>query len=109
MLKRPQRPARADEIKVDPENLFESYPVGTMALMGAGSGLIAVVTLGMELLTSQVVASAGGFPLPFVSMPMAVATMVLAGLVAKHNTKYALPALIFGTLYWVGYAGWWLA
>lgn len=109
MQKHSDQAARRDEIKVDPENLFDSYPVGTLALMGAGSGVIAVVTLLMELMTSQVHATAAGFPVPFVSMPMAVATMVLAGLIAKHNRRYAMPALILGSAYWLAYAGWWIA
>lgn len=91
------------------ENLFESFPHGTLALMGAGCGFIATTTLFMELFTSQIHATALEMQIPFISLPMGVATMVLAGLTARANKKYALPALVFGIVYWMTYLGWMIA
>ena len=88
------------------EGLFGSYPTGTLTLMSVGAGLIAVVTLVMEILTSQIHAQALELSFAFVSVPMGVATMILAGLVARMNWRYALPALSFGVVYWVTYLLW---
>lgn len=89
-----------------PEGLFGSYPDVTLALMGAGAGLIAVITLIMEILTSQIHAAVLELSFAFVSVPMGVATMIIAGLVARANLRYALPALVLGITYWVTYFTW---
>lgn len=102
-FKLPERPR--PEIKNN-EALFESFPHTTLAMMAAGSGVIAVVTLIMEILTSQAHAMALALPLHFVSLPMGVATMILAGLVARANWRYALPALGLGVIYWSTYVVW---
>ena len=102
-MKRP-RPAKAKA--TNSEKLFESYPHGTLALMGAGCGFIALTTLFMELFTAQIHAAALEMHIPFISLPMGVATMVLAGLTARANRKYALPALGFGVAYWMTYLIW---
>ena len=88
------------------EGLFGSYPEGTLALMSVGAGLIAVATLAMEILTRQIHAEVLELSFAFVSVPMGVATMILAGLVARMNWRFALPALSFGILYWVTYLTW---
>ena len=85
------------------ENLFGSFPHATLALMAAGSGFIAVTTLFFEMYTAQIHAMALEMPVAFVSLPMGVATMILAGLTARQSWKHALPALAFGALYWVTY------
>ncbi len=102
-FKAPSRPR--PQIKNN-EKLFESYPHATLAMMAAGCGFIAVTTLMMEVLTSQIHALVLELPVHFVSIPMGVATMVIAGLVARTNWKYALPALGFGVVYWVTYLAW---
>ncbi len=88
------------------EKLFESFPHGTLAMMSVGAGLIAVVTLMMELVTNQLHAGALDLAFGFVSVPMGVATMVLAGLMARVNLRYALPALVLGVGYWVTFVVW---
>lgn len=105
-LKPPSRPKGKPK---NNERLFESYPHVTLAMMGVGCGFIAVVTLLMEVLTSQVHALVLELPVHFVSLPMGVATMVLAGLVARANWRYALPVLGFGTAYWLTYLVWLIA
>ena len=99
-------PTEAQEEKKSPEKLFESYPHATLAFMAAGCGVIAVGTLLVEMFTAQVHASAIAFPTQFVSVPVGAATMILAGLVARANFRYALPALAFGISYWLIYLGW---
>jgi hypothetical protein len=105
MFKLPAPPRPSQPI-VNNEKLFESFPHGTLAMMGAGCGVIAVMTLFMELITSQLHASVLELGFGFISMPMGVATMILAGLVARTNVKYAVPALMLGSIYWVSYLAW---
>lgn len=88
------------------QKLFEAFPHATLALMGIAAGLIAVATLGMEIATSQLHASALDFSLGFVSVPMGVATMVLAGLMARTSVRMAMPALLLGVAYWVTFLMW---
>ncbi len=92
--------------KKSPEKLFDSYPEGTLSFMGAGCGVIAVGTLFAEIFTTQAHVSAIGFPGEFLSVPIGAATVILAGLMARTNWKYAMPALVLGITYWVTYLGW---
>jgi hypothetical protein len=90
------------------EQLFESFPHGTLALMGIAAGVIAVTTLAMEILTERLHAGVLELAFGFVSVPMGVATMILAGLMARTHLKLALPALFLGLAYWVTYVVWML-
>ncbi len=105
-MRRPTPKTDGQSQALNSEKLFESFPYETLALMGAGGGAIAVTTLFLELYTSQIHAVALEMSIPFVSLPMGVATMILAGLTARANWKYALPALAFGLTYWVTYLVW---
>ncbi len=98
-------PAEAAAKERNDEKLFESYPHGTLALMAAGCGFIAVVTLSIELATASTHAMALEIPVRYLSLPLGVGTMILAGLVARISWKYAAPALIFGAIYWIGCTG----
>lgn len=91
------------------EKLFESFPHATLALMAVGCGFIALGTLFVEMYTAQLHASVIGFPAHFLSVPMGVATMILAGLVARVQLRFAVPALVFGGAYWLTYLGWFVA
>lgn len=82
------------------EKFFESFPHGTLAFMAIGCGVIAVATLGLEIWTGQVHAAALGVPLGFVSAPLGVATILLSGLVAQVNWRWALLAVSFSVAYW---------
>ncbi|RAL19997.1 hypothetical protein DL240_19295 [Lujinxingia litoralis] len=82
------------------QHLFGSYARGTLAMMGAACGLIAVATLGLELAFPVGLTQALGLPIPYMSMPLGVATLVLGGLMARQDRLYALPALLLGLLYW---------
>lgn len=93
-------PAEAAAKERNDENLFESYPHGTLALMAAGCGFIAVATLLIELATANTHAMTLEIPVRYLSLPMGVGTMILAGLVARANWKYAMPALALGIVYW---------
>ncbi len=104
-MARPTKTSNSQVKAKHSEKLFESFPHGTLALMGAGCGFIATTTLFMELWTAQILATALEMPIPFISLPMGVATMILAGLIARTNKKYALPTLAFGVTYWMTYLG----
>lgn len=86
------------------QGLFEAYPHGTLAAIATGAGFIAVATLGIEILTQQWLAKAVELNIAFLSMPLGVATMILAGLTARGRVLYAVPAVLFGTIYWATYA-----
>lgn len=88
------------------EGLFESFPHGTLAFLATGSGVMAVFTLLLEQATGKWLAQAAGWPFSFVSVPMGVATMILAWLVSRSRPKYAIPAIVFGAIYWVLFAIW---
>lgn len=100
-LPKRKKPSPEAAKQLNDENLFESYPHGTLALMAAGCGFIAVGTLLLELFTASTHAMALEIPVRYLSMPLGVGTMILAGLVARVSWTYALPALAFGTIYWV--------
>ena len=91
---RPQAPVKNNQ------PLFASYADETLAFMAAGCGFIAVMTLFIELYTAQVHALALEMPTPFLSLPLGVGTMILAGLTARVNRSYAIPAVMFGVTYW---------
>lgn len=99
--KRPKPSGDAAAGELNDQNLFESYPHGTLALMAAGCGFIAVATLAIELVTANTHAMALEIPVRYLSLPLGVGTMILAGLTARANWLYALPALAFGAIYWV--------
>lgn len=92
-----------DKVKEKPPGLWSSNPVGALALLAAGTGVIALVSIGVEIWTGQVLTQGTDFGMAFVSAPLGVATAILAGLTAKNNIKWASPALICAVLYGVIY------
>ena len=88
------------------QKLFEAFPHGTLAMISIAAGMIAVTTLAMEIATQQLHAAALDLSLGFVSVPMGVATMILAGLMARTSVRMALPALLLGVTYWVTFLAW---
>jgi hypothetical protein len=86
------------------QGLFEAFPHGTLAAIATGAGVLAVFTLGLEIVTQQWLAKAVSVNIAFLSMPLGIATMVLAGLTARARVLYALPAVLCGVLYWAVYA-----
>ncbi|MFU8802186.1 MAG: hypothetical protein ACNA8W_00115 [Bradymonadaceae bacterium] len=89
--------------KREMQGLFEAFPHGTLAAIATGAGFIAVCTLAIEIVTRQWLANAVALNISFLSLPLGVATMVLAGLTARGRVLYAVPAVLFGTLYWAVY------
>lgn len=71
-----------------------------LALGAAGAGVIALVTLAGEIQTRQLPAELVGFERGFVSVPLGVATLLLAALAARTDLRYALPAALLGFVYW---------
>ncbi len=104
IFKLPERPkpsSGGDAQELHDEPLFGSYPHATLAFMAAGCGAIAVTTLVIELATGLALTTALELPVPYLSLPVGVGTMILAGLVARNSWRYAVPALALGGLYWV--------
>ncbi|RDV37710.1 hypothetical protein DV096_11350 [Bradymonadaceae bacterium TMQ3] len=83
------------------QKLFGSYANGTLALMGVAAGVIALATLGLEIFFESPLTAALGLPIPYMSMPLGLGTVVLGGLMARASWKLALPALLMGAAYWV--------
>lgn len=86
--------------------LFSSSPYAILALLGAGTGCVALGVIGLEVLTERWLAETLDMGIRYVSLPMGIATLILAGLTAYERPKWALPSLLFGVLY---FAVFWLA
>jgi hypothetical protein len=92
---------QAQPNKEKPPGLFSSSPVGLLAILAATTGTIALVSIGLELLTNQALAEFADWGIPFVSAPLGVGTLVLAGLTARYNPIWSAPAFVLGVAYWV--------
>lgn len=88
-------------VKAKPPGLMSSNPVGALALLAVGTGLIALVSIGVEVWTDQALARAFDLGVAFVSAPLGAATAILAALTARNNLKWALPALACAVVYWL--------
>jgi len=90
-----------EQVKEKPPGLMSSNPVGALALLAVGTGVIALVSIGVELWTDQALARTADFGVAFISAPLGAATAILAALTAKNNIKWALPALVCAAVYWL--------
>ncbi len=81
------------------QNLFEAYPHGTLTAMGIGTGVIAIGTLFIELLTQRAAITASGFSVSFFSLPLGIATLIIAALSARYRLLYALPTFLLAITY----------
>lgn len=88
-----------DKAKEKPPGLWSSSPVGALALLAVGTGVIALVSIGVEIWTGQALAENTDFGVAFISAPLGVGTAILGALTARSNIKWATPALICAVLY----------
>lgn len=93
-----------ERVKQKPPGLMSSNPVGALALLAVGTGVIALASIGVELWTEQTLAQTAPLGVTFVSAPLGAATAILAALTAKNNIKWALPALVCAAAYWLIFA-----
>jgi hypothetical protein len=83
-----------------PPALFSSKPTALLAFLTAGTGAIALASIGVEVWTDQWLAATADLGVAFMSAPLGVATVVLAALTARTNVKWAVPGLVMGAVYW---------
>lgn len=84
--------------------LLSANPTAALALLAAGTGMVALVSLGIEILTGAAMARAANLGVAYLSAPLGVATLVLAGLSARQRPLWALPAVIMCVIYWALFA-----
>ncbi len=92
---------QAQPTKEKPPGLFSSNPVALLAILAASTGAIAVASIGLELLTDRSLAKLADLGVPFVSAPLGLGTLILAGLTARNNLLWSAPAFVLGVAYWV--------
>lgn len=93
-----------DTLKEKPPGIMSSNPTASLALLAVGTGVIALVSIGVEVWTGQTLAQNADLGVAFVSAPLGVATLLLAALTARKNSLWALPALICAIAYWSVFA-----
>ena len=91
-------------IKEKPPGLWSSNPTGLLALLAAGTGAIALGSMGVEIFTDQWLAQTADLGVAFVSAPMGIATIVLAALTARQNALWSAPGFVLGFAYWIIFA-----
>jgi uncharacterized membrane protein YgdD (TMEM256/DUF423 family) len=93
---------QSDEIP----GLFSSSPYAILALLAAGTGCVAVGALGLEIVTDRLLAKTMDVGVPYLSLPLGIATLILSGLTAFEKPRWASASLFFGIVYFLIY---WLA
>ncbi|MGM0558877.1 MAG: hypothetical protein ACQEVA_20990 [Myxococcota bacterium] len=86
--------------------LFSSSPYAILALLGSGTGCVAVGSIGLEILTDRWLAQTMDLGVTYLSLPLGIATLVLGGLTAADKQLWAVPSLLFGLVYFLLF---WLA
>lgn len=76
------------------------YNINAAGAVALACGLIAVMTLLLEILTGRWHARILGFGLPYLSVVLGVLTPILAGLAARSSLRSALPAGFMTIIYW---------
>lgn len=94
----------SEMIKEKPPGLFSSNPTALLASLAAGTGAIALASIGVELWTDQWLAETADLGVAFMSAPLGVATLVLAALTARSNALWSTPAFVMGAAYWLIFA-----
>jgi hypothetical protein len=92
------------QAKSKPPALFSSKPTALLAALTAGTGAIALASIGVEVWTDQWLAKAADLGVAFMSAPLGVATLVLAALTARSNVRWAVPGFVLAVAYWVIFA-----
>lgn len=97
----PQTPVAepSDSPKDDIPGLFSSSPYAILALLAGGTGVVAVGSLGLEILTDRTMAQTMDLGISYLSLPLGIATLLLAGLTAADKPRWAAPSLVLGFVY----------
>ena len=91
----------ADENSDEIPGLFSSSPYAILALLAAGTGVVALGSIGLEVATDRWLAQSVDIGVKYVSLPLGIATVILSGLTAVDRPKWASPALLLGILYFL--------
>lgn len=94
----------SDVIREKPPGLWSSNPTGLLAILAAGTGAIALGSIGVEIWTDQSLAQMANVGVAFVSAPLGLATLVLSALTARSNALWAAPGFVFALAYWIIFA-----
>lgn len=90
--------------KEKPPGLFSSNPTALLASLAAGTGAIALASIGVELWTEQWLAQTADLGVAFMSAPLGIATLALAVLTARSNASWSAPAFAMAAAYWLIFA-----
>lgn len=85
-------------VKAKPQPLFSSFPYGTVAIMGAGMGLLGLGTIAAEIATDQLMTR--GFPIPFFSAPLGVGAVLLGLIASRGRWHYGVGPILVALVYW---------
>lgn len=102
---RPLDPASTppDEPHEGPPGLFSSSPYAILAFLSIGTGLVALGSLGLEVLTDRWLAQNIDLQVKFLSLPLGVATLIIGGLTAIEKPRWAAPGIALGLAYLLGH------
>jgi hypothetical protein len=92
--------------------LFTHFPFGTLATISVTCSVIGVVSLGLEIFAARLLeqpslGALAGLPLHFVSIPMGVGGVALAGLLFTQGWRAQVVPFLSAAVYWVGVVVWW--
>lgn len=71
-----------------------------LAASASAAGMIAVATIGVEILTGRWLARVADLRLAYLSMPLGLAAPLIGGLAGRDDLRYATPALVLSAAYW---------
>ncbi|QDG52473.1 hypothetical protein FIV42_17535 [Persicimonas caeni] len=91
-------------VKEKPPGLWSSKPTALLATLAAGTGAIALGSIGVEIWTDQSLAQTASLGVAFVSAPLGLATLVLSALTARSNMVWSAPGFVFALAYWTIFA-----
>ena len=90
-----------DEASEAVPGLFSSSPYAILALLAAGTGVVALGSLGLEVATDRGLAKSVDIGVKYISLPLGIATLILSGLTAVERPKWASPSLLLGVVYFL--------
>ncbi|MFW5967370.1 MAG: hypothetical protein ACOCV2_07625 [Persicimonas sp.] len=86
-----------------PPGLFSSHASGLLIALAIGTGVIALGTLFVELMTDRSLAKLLPFGVDFISAPLGAATVVLAALIARTDRLWSAAVFALGAAYWIAF------
>lgn len=98
------KPISDESTKTAPPGVMSSNPEAALALLAAGTGAIALVSIAVEVWTGQSMARTANLGVAYLSAPLGVGTLILAGLSARLKPLWSLPAIVMCAIYWAIFA-----